>query len=199
MLSLFRVLIDCDVDETVLFELMITCTGLWLTCFVILFLYTRLLSFPRLLSPGLLLRFEKVICNFMPQWRQALTFNWVSFWRLQLGVLFVCGLLVPFFNWVLCDEMVPFNLMITCTGLWLICFCATLFVYMTVQFSLLLSTGWLLSLSGRVIRNFVPQGRQALAIDWVSFWGLQNGGFLFMASLPFLNDCFLMKLCPLNW
>ena len=39
---LFRVLIRCDCDETVLFELMITCTGLWLTCFVILFLYALL-------------------------------------------------------------------------------------------------------------------------------------------------------------
>ena len=34
LLSLFRVLIDWDCDEIVLLELMITSTGLWLTCFV---------------------------------------------------------------------------------------------------------------------------------------------------------------------
>ena len=59
-----RCFIDCNCDETVLFELMITCTGLWLTCFVILFLYTRLLSIPRLLSPGLLLLLWKSYMQF---------------------------------------------------------------------------------------------------------------------------------------
>ena len=34
LLSLFRVLIDWHCDEIVLLELMITSTGLWLTCFV---------------------------------------------------------------------------------------------------------------------------------------------------------------------
>ena len=64
LLSLFRLLFNCDYDETVLLELMITCTGLWLTCFVILFLYTRLLSFPRLLSTGLLLLLSKIYMQF---------------------------------------------------------------------------------------------------------------------------------------
>ena len=75
LLSLFCFLIDCDGDETVIFELNIRCTGLWLTCFVILFLYTRLLSFPRLLPTGLLLLLSKFKCNFVPQGNASL---WLS-------------------------------------------------------------------------------------------------------------------------
>ena len=80
LLSLFRVLFDCDCDETVLFELMITCIGLWLACFVIIFLYIWLFLFPRLLLSGLLLLLSKlyaILCL-----KETLGFDWVFvFWR----------------------------------------------------------------------------------------------------------------------
>ena len=75
-----RCFIDCNLDETVLFELMITCTWLWLTCFVILFLYTRLLSFRGCSRLACYFCFEKVTCNFVPQGN---AWPWLSliFWR----------------------------------------------------------------------------------------------------------------------
>ena len=134
LLSLFRVLFDCDFDETVLFELMITCTGLWLTCFVILFLSTWLFILPRLLSSGLLLLLSKLYA--MLCLNDTLGFDWIFVFRRpkNLDLLYLLSLFRVLFDCD-CDETVLFELMITCTGLWLTCFCDTLFVYMTFHYS----------------------------------------------------------------
>ena len=75
LLSLSRVLFDCDCDETVLFELMITCTGLWLTCFVILFLYSRPWVFLGCSRLACYFCFENVTSNFVPQGNAWLWLN----------------------------------------------------------------------------------------------------------------------------
>ena len=66
LLSLFRVLIDCDYDETVLFELMITWTGLWLTCFDSVFVY-KSIGFSAVALNWLATSVFKKLCNLVPQ------------------------------------------------------------------------------------------------------------------------------------
>ena len=163
-LSLLRVLFDCHFDETVLFELMITCTGLWLTCFVILFLSTWLFIIPRLLSSALLLLLSKlytILCL-----KDTLGFDWifVFFWRPKnLDLPHLLSLFCVLFDCD-CDETVLFELMITCTGLWLTCF-VILFLY---------SRLWVFRGCSRlacyfcvknVSSNFVPQGNAWLWLN----------------------------------
>ena len=169
MLSLFRLLFSCDCDETVLLELMITCTGLWLTCFVILFLYTRLLSFPRLLSTGLLLLHSKVICNFVPQGNAWL---WLSliFWRLKNLDFLYFAVSVPSFIqlrlWWNCASWIDDNMHWALIDL----FCDTLFVY-KLSFPRLLSTGLLLLRSKSYMEFCASRKRLALTeSDFLETW-----------------------------
>ena len=125
-------LIGCDGDETVLFEMFITCTGFWLTCFMILFLYTRLWVFRRWLTcfcDTLFVQdywvylgcsqltcyfcFQKVICNFVPRGNAWLWLTWIFLTLLSLFRVLI--------DWD-CDEIALLELMITSTGLWLNCF-----------------------------------------------------------------------------
>ena len=134
LLSLFCVLFDCDCHETVLFELMITCTGLWLTCFVILFLYSRLWVFrgcSRLACYFCLKMFQAILCL-----KETLGFDWIFVFRRpkNLDFLFLLSLSRVLFDCHF-DETVLFELMITCTGLWLTCFVILFFVYMTFHSS----------------------------------------------------------------
>ena len=141
LLSLFRVLFDCDCDETVLFELMITCTGLWLTCFVILFLFSAVAL--AWLATSALKMLQAILCL-----KEMLGFDWIFvFWRPKnLDFLFLLSLSRVLFDCD-CDEIVLFELMITCTGLWFTCF--VILILSTWLFILprLLSSGLLLLLS----------------------------------------------------
>ena len=136
---LFRVLIRCDCDETVLFELMIICTGLWLTCFVILFLYA-LLKFSAAAFEWLaFIAFKKSYVQFCAA-RKTSASLWLRhcfFGELNSEPVkfFLCGCFLPFQNWFWLWWNCAFWLMITCTGLWLTNCCVTLFVYMTIYFS----------------------------------------------------------------
>ena len=135
MLSLFPVLIDCDCVETVLFELMITSTWRWLAYFVILFLYTRLLSFPQLLSTGLLLLLSKIYMQFcVSRKRMALTQSLI-FWRFKNLDFLYFAVSVSCFNrlrlWWNCAFWIDHNMHWALIAL----FCDTLCVYKTLESS----------------------------------------------------------------
>ena len=180
MLSLFPVLIDCDCVETVLFELMITCTGRWLTYFVILFLYTRLLSFPRLLSTGLLLLLSKSYMQFCDSWKRLALTESLFFWRLKNLDFLYFAVSVPCFNqlrlWWNCASWIDG----TCTGLWLTCF-VILFLYTRLlRFPQLLSTGLLLLLSKSYMLFCASRKRLALTQSLI-FCRFKNLDFLYFA------------------
>ena len=88
-------LIDCEVDETVLFELMITCTGLWLNCFVFLFLYA-LLKFSAAAFEWLaLIAFKKSYVQFCASgktsaglWQMSLVFWRSKQWNYSFAISF---------------------------------------------------------------------------------------------------------------
>ena len=129
LLSLFRVLFDCDCDETVLFELMITCTGLWLTCFVILFLFSAVAL--AWLATSALKMLQAVLCL-----KEMLGFDWIFvFWRPQnLDFLFFVVSVPCFIRlrlWWNCAFWIDDNMHWTLIDF----FCDTHFVYMTFHSS----------------------------------------------------------------
>ena len=165
LLSLFPVLIDCDCVETVLFELMITCTGRWLAYFVILFLYTRLLSFPQLLSTGLLLLLSKIYMQFcVSRKRLALTQSLI-FWRFKNLDFLYFAVSVSCFNrlrlWWNCAFWIDDNMhwalidLFRDTFLW-----ASLF-----SFPRLLSSGLLLLLLNSYMQFCASRKRLALTVS----------------------------------
>ena len=163
---------------------MITCTGLWLTCFVILFLYTRLLSFPRLLLTGLLLlrsksymefcasrkRLALTESDFLETWKFRFFFTLLSLFR----VLFNCD----------CGETASW---IDDNMHWaLIDFCDTLFVYKTIEFSAV-ALAWLATSALKKLHAILCL-KETLGFDSLIFWRLNNSDFLdFAVSFP----CFI--------
>ena len=151
------------------FELMITCTGLWLACFVIPFLYIWLFLFPRLLLSGLLLLLSKlyaILCL-----KETLGFDWgFVFWRHKNLDFLHFAVCVPCFNplrlWWNCAFWIDYNMHWALIGL----FCDTLFVYMTILISAV-AFEWLATIAFEVICNFVPQGNAWL---WLSVCFLET-------------------------
>ena len=131
---------------------------------------------------------------YMNVWFLGIAFEWITAnaFKKSLTWVFIWGLL--FRSLIDCTVTILCALKWWYYGLWLTCF-VILFVYVTLSFPLLLLSGLLLSLSGRVICNFVPRGRQALVFDWV-FFGELNMEVSLRSLFRFLIDCFVMKLCP---
>ena len=149
---------------------MITCTGLWLTCFVILFLYTSLLSFPRLLSTGLLLLLSKRHSIFASRKRLALTES-LFFWRPKNLDFLYFAVSLPCFNqlrlwwncafwiddnmhWALIDSFLWYSFCIH--DYFFICGCFLMACYYCFQ---------------KALCNFVPQGNACL---WLSLCFLET-------------------------
>ena len=126
------VLIDCDCDETVLFELMITCIGLWLTCFMILFLYTGLWVFRGCSQLACYFCFLKDMQFCASRKRLALTES-LFFWRPKI-LDFLYFAVSPCFNRLRLWWNCAFELIIKSIWLWLTCF-VTKFVCITWVFS----------------------------------------------------------------
>ena len=113
-----------------------TCTGLWLTCFVILFLYTRLLSFPQLLSTGLLLLLSKSYIQFCASRKRLALTESLIFWRVKKNLDFLhFAVSVSCFKrlrlWWNCAFWIDDNMHWALIAL----FCDTLCVYKTIESS----------------------------------------------------------------
>ena len=180
-----------------LLELIITCTGLWLACFVILFLYIWLFILPRLLSTGLLLLLSKlyaILCL-----RETLGSDWVFvFWRprsldfLHFAVCFPC--FNPMGLWWNCAFWIDYNMHWSLIGFFVILLLSTwLFILPR-----LLSSGLLLLLSKLYAILCL---KETLGFDWVFvFWRPKNLDFLHFAfSVPCFNPLRLWWNCFLNW
>ena len=169
--------------------MIITCTGLWLTCFMILFLYAWLFFYPRLLSSGLLLLLSNFICNFVPQGNAWLWLSLCFFGDLKIWIFFT--LLSLFCFLVDCDgdETVLFEMIITSTGLWLTCF-MILFLYTRL---------WVFRGCSRLACYFFQNLNAILCLkvtlgfDWVFvFWRLESLDFLYFAV-------FVLYFIRLRW
>ena len=165
---MFRVLIYCDCDETDLFQLIITCTGLLLACFVILFVYMTILISAVAFEWLATIAF-KVICNFVPQGNAWLWLSVCFFWRTKNLDFLYFAVSLPCFNrlrlcWN-CAFWIDDNMHWALIGL----FCDTLFVYMTILISAV-AFEWLATIAFKVICNFVPQGNAWLWLS-VCFFG----------------------------
>ena len=164
-MSLFPVLIDWNCVETVLFELMITCTGRWLAYFVILFLYTRLLSLPRLLSTGLLLLLRKSYMQFCASMKRlALTESFI-FWRFKNLDFLYFAVSVSCFNrlrlWWNCAFWIDDNMHWALIAL----FCDTLCVYKTLESSAV-ALDWLATSAFKKLYAILWL-METLGFDWV--------------------------------
>ena len=186
-------LIDCDGDETVLFKFIITWTGLWLTCFMILFLYTRLWVFRGCSWLACYYCFQKDMQFCTSRKRLALTESWF-FWRPKNLDFLYFAVSVPCFirlrlwwNWAswIGDKKhsAPIDL-----------FCDTFLYTSLLSFPRLLSTGLLLLLSKR---HAILCFKETLGFDWVFvFWRPKNLDFRYFAvSLPCFNRLRLWWNC----
>ena len=158
------VLIDCDRDETVHFELMITCIGLWLTCFMILFLYTGLWVFRGCSQLACYFCFQKDMQFCASRKRLALTES-LFFWRPKILDFLYFAVSLPCFNrlqlwwncafwiddnmhWALIDSFLWYSFCIHDYSF--ICGCFLMACYYCFQ---------------KALCNFVPQGNAWL---WLS-------------------------------
>ena len=178
MLSLLCVLIHCDCDKTVLFELMITCTGLWLTCFVLLFLYA-LLKFSAAAFEWLaFIAFKKCFVQLCAS-RKTSAGLWLShcfLWKLKRNFPFAVSFLYYKIGDFECDEIVLFDWWSHALGSdWVLVVILFLYIWL---FTLprLLSSGLLLLLS-KLYANLCL--KETLGFEWVFvFWRSKTLDFL---------------------
>ena len=172
-------------------------TGLWLTCFVIISLCTCIISFCAAVFELLAtISFKKSYMQFCA-WKISAGL-WLSLFFGDLNMEFFClRSLSSVFNWLHCCKMVPFELMITCTGLWLTCF-VILFLYALLKFSAA-AFEWLAFIAFKKCYVQFCASRKTSAGLWLShcfFVDSNNDIFplLFLSSL-LKSILIVMKLC----
>ena len=139
----------------------------WLVV-VILFLYTWLFIFLRLLSSGLLLLLSKLYAIFCLN--ETLGFDWVFvFWRPKILNFLYFAVSLPCFNrlrlWWNCAFWIDDNMHWALIDL----FCDTLFVYKTIEFSLV-ALNWLATSAFKNLYAILCL-EETLGFDWIWFFG----------------------------